>query len=167
VKGGTSSTLIAYLSHTIEQISSITEQDYIGIISTYISMTEAEYRCSLCKKKYVRDKDRQLKHQERKGCFSEFASPILFYRGSPNTPMESASGILYHSCYARYYSQYWANIINLHTKFESGIMPFPGSLLEQPAKIVSVFDLIHNLKEESRIKKEETLAKYGSKRSQR
>jgi hypothetical protein len=46
-------------------------------------------------------------------------------------------------------------------------MPFPGSLLEQPAKIVEAFNLIHNLKEESRIKKEETLAKYGNKRSQR
>ena len=45
-------------------------------------------------------------------------------------------------------------------------MPFQGSLLEQPAKIVSVFDLIHNLKEESRIKHEEKMAKYG-KRSKR
>ena len=132
-----------------------------------MAMTEPEYNCSKCKRHYPRDEDRQRKHQERKGCFDTFPTAILKYRGDSNTPMQSATKINYYHCPARFFSNYWASIINVHYKFEDGIMPFPGSLLEQPAKIVEAFNLIHNLKEESRIKKEETLAKYGNKRSQR
>ena len=129
-------------------------------------MTEGEFNCSRCKIHYPKDQERQRKHQERKGCFDTFPNAILRYRGEMNTPMYSASKINYFHCPARFYSPYWVSIINIHSKFEQGIMPFQGSLLEQPAKIVSVFDLIHNLKEESRIKHEEKMAKYG-KRSKR
>lgn len=124
-------------------------------------MTDREFNCSTCKSKYARQPDKQRQHQERKGCFSTFPTTILQYRGEMNTPMHSATKINYQHCPARFYSPYWASVINLHSKYEQGIMPFEGSLFDQPAKIVSVFDLIHNLKEESRIKHEETMKKYG------
>lgn len=154
------------LAKAIQTISELSERDYIEIISTYMGMTDPSYNCTLCKSHYKRDIERQRKHQERKGCFSTFPTPILKYRGGQNTPMKSASSVEYFQCPARFYSSFWANIINLHLNYDRGVMPFPGSVLEQPAKIVEAFNLIHNLKEETRIEQEEIAAKYG-KRSKR
>ena len=75
--------------------------------------------------------------------------------------MEYASKIVYKKCPALLYSPYWASIINLSYNYEKGILPYKGSLLEQPAHIVEAFNLIHNLKEETRIKQQQVLDKYG------
>ena len=124
-------------------------------------MTDLNFNCTLCKKKYLRSEKMQNKHQERKGCFGEAESPILKYSGKKETPMEFSNSINYFKCPAQLYSFYWASIINLEGDFRSGKMPYSGSFLDQPAIIVEAFDLIHNLKEETSIKKEQVLSKYG------
>jgi hypothetical protein len=139
----------------------LTRRDYIEIVSTYNVMTNQEFDCSKCKVKYPRDKDRQHKHQERKGCFSTYPKPIQRYRGEQGTPMHTATKINYMRCPAQIYSAYWASFINLQINYENGIMPFSGNSLDQPAKIVEAFNLIHNLREETKIKHEQTLSKYG------
>lgn len=101
----------------------------------------------------------QRAHQNRKGCFGEMANPVLQYRGDPDSPMGESKKITYYKCPSQFFSPYWANIINMHGKFERGVMPFPGSLMEQPALIVETFNLVHNLKEETKIKLEKTLKK--------
>lgn len=124
-------------------------------------MTDLSFNCSTCKKKYPRDPDRQKKHQARKGCFGEFPDPILKYRGQNKSPMDGLPSIEYFKCPAQLYSYYWASIINLEGDFREGKMPYGGSFLDQPAIIVEAFDLIHNLKEESKIKEQQVLDRYG------
>ena len=155
-----------FVAEAIRTASSLTTADYISIVSTYTAMNDLTFNCATCKKKYPRDKDRQRKSQERMGCFNEFPDPILKYSGHKNSSMESMPKIEYFKCPAQVYSHYWASIINLEGSFRDGKMPYEGSILDQPAIIVEAFDLIHNLKEESNIKQQQVLDRYG-KRSKR
>jgi len=155
-----------FLAEAIRTASSLSTADYISIISTYTAMTDLTFNCHTCKKKYPRDPDRQKKHQTRSGCFNEFPDPILKYSGANKTPMFGTPNINYFKCPAQLYSHYWSSIINLEKDFSEGRMPYEGSYLDQPSLIVEAFNLIHNLKEETNIKQQQVLDKYG-KRSKR
>lgn len=104
-------------------------------------------------------------HQQRKGCFNTFDKAIFSYKGIG--PMSQSTIVNYSHCPARFYSSYWASFINMQDQFSQGIMPYEGTQLDQPALIVEAMNLIHNLKEETRFKHEETMRKYGKQRSKR
>lgn len=65
-----------------------------------------------------------------------------------NIPIYKLDSLNFYKCLGNYYNEsvlYWMKAQRL---FESGIMPFSGSLFEQPNKAIEIFDLIldHNNK---------------------
>ncbi len=54
--------------------------------------------------------------------------------------------IRYHSCFCTYRHPYFNNFLFLFKNYQRGILPFKGSLMEQPAYIIDIFNLIENLK---------------------
>jgi hypothetical protein len=122
-------------------------------------MTNAEYKCSICKGKYRKTPERDIKNRTRKGCFDIFPTPILSYR--PQHTMEGYHKINYLKCVSYFYNNACAEWINYSERFKMGYMPFAGSELEQPAKFVELMELVDNLKAEHRIIIEEKAKKYG------
>lgn len=53
---------------------------------------------------------------------------------------------------SRYQYPLMAYVLALHEQFEKGVMPYPGSLSDQPAKIIEIFNLLSSLKYESKVK---------------
>lgn len=48
--------------------------------------------------------------------------------------------------------------------YKKGTMPFPGSVVEQPAKIIEIFDVLTQLEQESEEKMRKKLEKEQKKR---
>lgn len=80
--------------------------------------------------------------------------------------------ILYRNCIGNYFNGNWSSLINYYHKYESGILPFSGGLMEQPSKFVEVMGLVHNLITENEQESQRrnamlTRNKNGSGRSKR
>lgn len=93
------------------------------------------------------------------GCTDYNARPQQFYRP------DSGGGqkIIYDSCMANYASNEWIEILNFYELFKKGVMMFPGSYSEQPAKFVSVMNFLDNLVNEEQERKNKAIR--GKKRS--
>jgi len=72
----------------------------------------------------------------------------------------------YTNCVGNHFNNYWAYWINYTDTYEKGILPFSGTVLEQPNKFVEVMNLVQNLKSEDQQSKDARVAQYG-KRSKR
>ena len=122
-------------------------------------MTSSEYKCSVCKAKYKSTPDRDFKNRKRKGCFDIYPTPLMSYR--PQHSMIGYRKINYFKCVSYFYNSACAEWINYLERFKSGIMPFPGSELDQPAKFVELMELVDNLNIEHRAIIEDRAKKYG------
>lgn len=58
---------------------------------------------------------------------------------------------------------YFSYFIGLFLAYEKGILPFSGSLVDQPAKIIEIFEVIQQL----RLEREETVRKSIEKENKR
>lgn len=52
----------------------------------------------------------------------------------------------YKSCFCTYRHPDFNSFLFLYKNYEKGILPFEGSILEQPAYIIEIFGLIETLK---------------------
>lgn len=57
--------------------------------------------------------------------------------------------INYNHCIGNYYNGFFASLINYYPKWNSGILPYEGGYMEQPAKFVEIMELVHNLIKEN------------------
>lgn len=55
-------------------------------------------------------------------------------------------GIRYHECLCGYRNPSISLYLDLEDKFNKGILPFPGSYMDQPAKVVEIMNRIAQLK---------------------
>ena len=100
-------------------------------------MTNPDFRCSVCTKKYIRDEDQQRKHQERKGCFSKVKTGF-FYRGEG--AMKGYHRFNVSRCFSVFFSNQCAELINMAPNIKPD--------LDTPAKIADLKSLVDNLIEE-------------------
>lgn len=131
----------------VEEINYLTDAEMVGIISTFSSIHEENFNCNNCKKRMG-----QIARDDLKGCSKILKSDVANWRNQ----------ITFQTCPVNFYSQAFAVYIDLFRHFENGILPFKGGLLEQPNKIMEVFNLIESLKIErsnERQKKQEKMAK--------
>ena len=66
------------------------------------------------------------------------------------------NNIGYKSCFCTYRHPYFNTYLFLYKNYEKGLLPFEGNILDQPAYIIEVFNLIETLKLE---KEAEDMAK--------
>lgn len=52
----------------------------------------------------------------------------------------------FRRCIGAYFSMEAMQWVKLHAQFEKGILPYPGSLMDQPAKAIEAFNLISTMK---------------------
>lgn len=128
------------------------------MVSTFTSLTNPEYNCFHCLKRYPRDKKRQDKHQERLGCDGS-VDPKLEYR--PTHSMEGYPKIRYSKCIGNLFCQTSLELINFHPRWERGEFMHEGGYFKQPAKFVEAMNLVHNLIDQQQKETEQRLSKYG------
>lgn len=80
------------------------------------------------------------------------------FRISP-APRQITSGLKFYSCFCDHLDDSFDYLLFLQGQFEKGIMPYPGSLIEQPNKIIEVFKLISRLKAEYESKQQAKINK--------
>lgn len=98
-------------------------------------MTNADFRCGVCTKKFVNDKKKQYEHQRRKGCFGPVSSGMFYRPDFGGFPRFDVS-----RCFSAYFSNGFAELINL--------LPTLKTDLDTPSRIAELSDLVDNLIEE-------------------
>ncbi len=121
------------------EISSLTLEDFVLIQANWLTLTDEQFQCE----KYfdilsLRKDAETVTNYERKirGCG-------VFL----NEPKVEIEGIGYHSCLCHkdYKHPNMDSLLFLHDNYKKGILPYKGSLTEQPAQIIEVFQLIDRL----------------------
>ena len=87
------------------------------------------FNCNTCGKKF-RIAEQKKAFRERKGCYDYSTRSYIIEK------------IEYKTCLGNFYDSSVYYLIELFLKYRDGVMPFPGSLSEQPAKIIEVFQII-------------------------
>lgn len=67
----------------------------------------------------------------------------------------SLEDIEFNACIGNFTSQGAKYIIDLFMMFEKGVMPYEGSLSDQPAKLLEAFDMIRSIREQKRLENEQ------------
>jgi len=129
---GTVWDLVAY---HIEQVSTLTFSEYAILLATLESkLKPKEFNCNICITQYgksQRTMSKSDKKRKSKGCF-DFISKA--YR---------IENIRYNSCIGNYvYPMDF--LIEAFSLYEKGVLPFKGSIGEQPNKIMEVFSIIES-----------------------
>ena len=122
--------------------------------ATLHAIDNRDFICSECiQKNSGRNEQMLQKIREQKGCFGVKSSPIH------NINKE----IFFSSCIGNYFNQAAVSWLSIHEFFDKGQMPFAGSLLDQPAKIIDVMSLIksHKIEQAEKRQKQEALKASG------
>ena len=92
------------------------------------------YQCGECLKKYRERKDAEemlKKYRTNMGCFTN------------DSPLKRVvNDIEYSTCPGNTFNFQVYYVIQLYRKYQDGILPYPGSLTEQPAKVMEAFSVI-------------------------
>lgn len=155
----------------IKEISTLTDNDYYELVSTFITFSQPKYRCSDCKLKYKNDDVKREKYLENMACSYYANKPRHEY--NPDFNNKDNPKIKYKNCIGNHYHGGWGMFINFISKYNEGSLPFEGGLMEQPAKFVDVMNLVHNLiseKEQEDQKRQQSIERsrqHGKRSSKR
>lgn len=113
--------------------------EYVELKATLHSLDDKRYDCGACLSTYKGRTDEEqmtgiLKKQ--KGCSEAYNEPIH--------AIEEV--IKFKNCIGNYVSSSSFHWIEMHSHFSRGILPFPGSLSDQPSKAIEVFNVIDSHK---------------------
>lgn len=112
----------------------MTVPEYVALKATLQAMDNKEFMCSTCLCKYQGRADEETmiqKWRENKGCF-DIKSTHLFSFGT----------LRFSTCPGNFYSHAAVSIVDNYRHFQRGVMPYPGALVDQPAKIFDAFVII-------------------------
>jgi hypothetical protein len=71
-------------------------------------------------------------------------------KGMKETPIHKIGDELrFRSCIGNFVSPQVFPLLNVYRMYERGVMPYPGGVMEQPAKIIDVFQTIENHRAEA------------------
>jgi hypothetical protein len=77
------------------------------------------------------------KYRESKGCFAP--RPMVVHK---------IGDLHFKSCIGNFFDYSVISLMDAHDKLDKGILPFEGSYMDQPAKVMDIFKIIHNHKQE-------------------
>lgn len=99
----------------------------------------------------------------RQGC--NFNSELSGYVEKPSPKARYRyDNICFYNCFCNYIDSFTCYLLELFFSFEKNLLPFEGSIGEQPAKIFEIFNVFSYLKNE-KMKIEQKKAESKQKRS--
>lgn len=135
----------------MERISSLTALEWIELKATLKAIEDKKYNCSECLKQYQGRKDRVEmleKVRNSKGCKTLQADYIH----------QIDDEIFFKGCIGNFFRIQMARYLEMARMYDKGVLPFAGSLGEQPAKIIEIFRIIEQHRTRQMAREQERLA---------
>lgn len=106
-------------------------------------MFEDNFNCSKCLNTYVKRPD-YLKNKE---AYDKNLETLKLKKGCQGLGVTTykVENLKYSICIGNFYSHSVINYVDLYYNYQRGVLPYEGSLLDQPSKIIDVFNLIDGL----------------------
>lgn len=125
-------------SLTVTPLNSVTPREYASIVATVQACYDSRWNCYHCLTEYD---NRNLKNVEQlvktkrdvKGCWGKKKPYVI-------------EDVEYYTCIGNYNSQITKRYIDMFDHYEKGIMPFNGSSMEQPCKVIEIFNIIKSVR---------------------
>jgi hypothetical protein len=107
--------------------------EYIQLLANWEYLKRAkQYSC----KEQTLSPERTEAFKNRNGCGFRIT----------NKPRQTLGVINYHSCFCDHLHDNFGHLLYLHENFNKGILPFPGSLSDQPNHVIEIFRVLDRLK---------------------
>lgn len=135
-----------YVYNSIQEVSTLTLLDQIYLISTVNYVHNRELQCSYCLEKYKKE------HRDNiKGCTIE-----------KNLRMKIMDIVEYRKCPSNWFNRGYLSLLEAYRQYESGNLPYSGGILEQPARIIELFNFIATIETERKKEQAEIRKKWQS-----
>jgi len=109
--------------------------EWAKLKSTLIALHNNRFLCDHCLTLYPARPKLLEKERRVKGCWDIYSDPIHKF-----------DGIAYKTCPGNYYDNMVCSWVEAADSFDKGVMPFPGSYFDQPAKAIEVLRIIKTYK---------------------
>lgn len=119
----------------VEKISSVSDAEFALIGANHKILFEREFQCEICLGRRTTPEGLEAS-RINKGCYGQ--NRVLYNIGRVDLK----------SCIGNYYKPWAMTWFKLYRAFKNGIMPFPGSLTEQPARALEIFDAFEHFEHE-------------------
>jgi hypothetical protein len=158
-----------YVYNYIMNISGMTNYDYCKIIATWFYSVEERFNCNIQKDKMSQypDFEKRIEQLEiRNGCnaISDISGVVEKFTGTARYKCED---VAFYRCFCNFVDQSAMFVLNLFFQYEKGFLPFPGTVSDQPAKIMELFAVLTYLKAERQKELEEKAQKKQQQRQKR
>lgn len=123
----------------IDHISSLSWQEILEISGSLNASHNEEYNCNKCLAKFEGRTDEELmikRNKERKNCETPANSRLHEIR------LSEGRSIHLSRCPGNYTLENFSYYMDLYNAYQRGILPFEGSLSDQPNKVMEIFRLI-------------------------
>ena len=139
----------------VDDMNNISTYEYIKIVSTVEAILDKRFNCFNCqnmyseKQDYEKRRETYIQHTRKKregqSCFS--INKRCIYQ---------LENIKYYTCVGNFYDKSVCCLYEMFILYEKGVLPYAGALVDQPAKIIEIFQLIGGLRSSKaeRLKKE-------------
>ncbi len=130
------------LYQQIINISGVGHADYVAAVATHASLTGEYFNCEKCKLKFNEI------GRAAKGCFGEARTAIIL------------QSLLFKNCPGNMVDPTMAHVFDLWASYQfHGLLPYPGTMQEQPAHIMELFRLFSHLENERKEQETRTQAR--------
>jgi hypothetical protein len=146
-----------WLESKINAISGVTLTEWVEIKATLAALEDDKFNCRKCLSRYEgrADGEKMLgKVRQNMACQEMKAEPIH----------KVGDELRFRTCVGNYVKPQVHAFVSAHRRFEQGVMPYSGGLMEQPGKIIEIFNIIDSHNAE-RMEREQAKADMIARRS--
>lgn len=135
------------------RISEVEPTEYIQIVASWEYLKRSKQYS--CEEKHLSLTGEKLEaFKNRNGCG---------HRVTPQ-PRQTVGIVNFHSCFCDHLLPSMNHFLWMHQQFtDKGVLPYPGSLTDQPNRIMEVFKLIDQLKHELELENQKAQAQQKKK----
>lgn len=116
------------------KLNGLSLNEYSALKTTLHVLDNKRFQCGVCLSQYEGRLDAEemlSKRRKLEGCFGD-TRPIEY----------KFDDIKYRTCPGNVFDTSSLFVVDLYRQFQKGILPYPGSLVDQPSKIMEAFNVI-------------------------
>jgi len=107
----------------------------VELRATLAALDDKRFNCEECLKRYDG-------HQDAAGMTKRLRQSMACQETRKEPLHRLGKDLSFATCPGNFYSAQATHWISVHRKFEAGVMPYPGGLLDQPAKAIEIMNVI-------------------------
>lgn len=153
--------LLAKLADLVEQISSLTFSEIVYAKATLLSIQNREYQCGSCLNKYAGRRDAEAMSEKSRA--SKFCTSLA----PEKTFIAVLDFLKFRSCPGNFTRSEIYSWLSAYQRFKAGLLPYPGAYLDQPNKVIELFDIFQAEETKQEIERAKQLQREQKARSRR